>query len=135
MPTFLTHLHLNRNFQSIAFKCVCVPMSALCVCISIHERSRVYVIFYVIFVPRYQFGEQGSTWWPVINVYSSAACAVALTTGNYVAGRPCHHKGSHTFDWYESLPIYYSSQTQGHRRLSRFKVALSFKRNHLAVLN
>ncbi len=73
----------------------------------------IYVIFYVIFVPRYQFGEQGSTWWPVINFYSSSPFAVALTTGNYVAGHPCHHKESHTFDWYESLPIYYRSQTYG----------------------
>lgn len=75
----------------------------------------IYVIFYVIFVPRYQFGEQSLTWWPVINFYSSAACAVAFTTGNYVAGHPCHHKESHTFDWYELLPIYFSSQTQGHK--------------------
>lgn len=76
---------------------------------------RMYVIFYIIFVPRYQFGEQFLTWGPVINFYSSAACAVAFTTGNYVAGRPCHRKESHTFDWYESLPIYYSSQAQGYK--------------------
>lgn len=49
--------------------------------------------------------------WPVINFYSSAHSALALTTSNYVAGRSCHHKESHTFGWYDSLPFYY---TKGH---------------------
>lgn len=49
--------------------------------------------------------------WPVINFYSSAHSALALTTSNYVAGRSCHHKESHTFGWYDSLPLYY---TKGH---------------------
>lgn len=88
--------------------CVWVCISSLCVCVSCVSPSRtespcmgvrllhslcVYVIFYVIFVPRYQFGAQGLTWWPVINFYSSAACAVAFTTGNYVAGRPVPPQG------------------------------------------
>lgn len=49
--------------------------------------------------------------WLVINFYSSAHSALALTTSNYVAGRSCHHKESHTFGWYDSLPLYY---TKGH---------------------
>lgn len=51
--------------------------------------------------------------WPVINFYSSAPCALALTTSNYVAGRPCRRKESHTFGWYESLPFYYSRPHRG----------------------
>lgn len=97
----------------------------------------VYVIFYVIFVPGYQFGEQGLTWWPVINFYSSAACAYPFTTGNYVAGRPCHHKGSHTFDWYESLALDCNSlDARAAKRwikLSGFKVSLSFKRKYFGA--
>lgn len=55
--------------------------------------------------------------WPVINFYSSAHSALALTTSNYVAGRSCHHKESHTFGWYDSLPLYY---TQGHTEEDSF---------------
>lgn len=40
VPTFLTHLHLNRNFQSIAFNFLHVYM---CVYISIHVCSRAWV--------------------------------------------------------------------------------------------
>ncbi len=87
----------------------------------LHSLS-VHVIFYVIFVPRYQFGEQGLTWWPVINFYSSAACAVVVATGNYVAGRPCRHKESYTFDWCES-----DTRPQWCTELSGLKAAVSFK--------
>lgn len=92
---------------------------------SLHSLC-VYVIFYVIFVPRYQFAEQGLTWWPVINVYSSAALCSGLHHRELCGWPPVPH----TFDWYESLPVYYSSQTPGdkeaHQGFFGFKLALSF---------
>lgn len=102
------------------------------------------MIFYVIFAPRYQFGEQGLTWWPVINFYSSAAWAVAFAAANYVAVRPCHHKEGHTFDWYDSLEVYTALRCRATERavkLWSFKVHLKeilefiFKKNKLLYGN
>lgn len=119
-PLILTHLHQTLNTQTTAFNCECAPVCYLgtslstrkpmCVCVpslpSPHPGFGVYVIFYVIFASGYQFGAQGLTWWPVINFYSSAACAVVLTAGSYVAGCLAHHKENHTLKLCESLTIH-----------------------------
>lgn len=42
MPTFLTHLHLNRIFQNTAFKFACAYLCALCVCASPSPRADVH---------------------------------------------------------------------------------------------
>lgn len=112
MPTFLTHLQLNRNIQSIALTFVCASVRA-----SVHESIHCMGVQFLQFMgicdflcyicSKVSICEEGLTWWLVINFYSSSACAVAFTTGNYVANCVCRHRESHTFGWNESLAILY----------------------------
>lgn len=68
--------------------------------------------------------------WPVVNFYSSAHSALALTTSNYVAGRSCRHKESHTFGEYDSLVFYYN---KGLTEMDSVVSSLTFWGNYLNI--
>lgn len=95
----------------------------------------IYVIFYVIFVPKYQFGEHGLTWWPVISFCFSAPHAVSFTTGNYVAGCPHDHRESYIWLLWviRGLLQFWNRDKTKDIQLSSFRVTLWVDWNVLLV--
>lgn len=109
----LSPTNTKPGMQSTA-NCKCAPLGYLCTPLSTRKPMHVcpppqfqricHFLCYICF--KVSIWCAGLTWWPVINFYSSAACAAFLTAGNYVAGRLGRHKENHTFDLCESLTIH-----------------------------
>lgn len=132
MPTFLTHLHLNRNFQSIAFNFVCASPSTW---VPVHGCAFASQFMRTCDFLRY-ICSKVSIWWAGLDLVASnkllfQCCLCSGRHHRQLCGWPPVPPQGELYIWLVWLTSYTALRhgaTEWSAELSGCKTALNYKR-------